>query len=106
MLNASHGEPSSQPPPIEPSLFHPGTLSGNHFIAMEFVHGEDVWTILRRRDETRPRMPLGPALQIAIGVCGALHYAHELTDLASRPLRIVHRDVSPPNILATWSGSV
>jgi len=72
------------------------------FLAMEFLHGQDVRAILRRE----PRLPLAQALAIAQSICAGLHYAHEKRDTDGQPLGIVHRDVSPSNVFVTYDGAV
>jgi tRNA A-37 threonylcarbamoyl transferase component Bud32 len=83
-----------------------GEVNGRYFIAMEYVSGEDLEKILRRLSSDRRRMPLETALRIISEVCGGLHYAHSRADAAGRPLQIVHRDVSPANVLVSHDGSV
>src|SRR3954468_23962114 len=60
-----------------PSFHYAGVLDGEHFIAMEYLHGADVLSILRRARKADARVPLGAAIQIAMGVAAALHHAHE-----------------------------
>src|SRR5439155_15493328 len=62
--------------------------------------------ILHAAHERREPMPIEHAVQIAMGVLLGLHHAHERADLDGRPLRIVHRDVSPHNVVVTWDGAV
>src|SRR5205823_224144 len=51
-------------------------------------------------------LPLAHAIGIVAGVCAGLHYAHEQTDLSGRRLEIVHRDVTPHNVMVTFEGGV
>jgi len=74
------------------------------FFAMEHVHGKDVRKIMRR--VRGQGLGLGHALHVAIGVCAGLHHAHEARDAAGESLGIVHRDVSPSNILVSYEGAV
>ena len=76
------------------------------FFAMEYLHGEDVRTLLRAAALRRARVPVEHALSIAIGVAAGLHHAHEKRDPDGRPLGIVHRDVSPHNVAVTFDGGV
>ncbi|TVR04026.1 MAG: serine/threonine protein kinase [Deltaproteobacteria bacterium] len=73
-----------------------------YFIVMEFVDG----TNLKRIVELGQPLPVGLAVLIAIEVCKGLAYAHDRTDNEGRPLGVVHRDVSPPNILISRKGEV
>jgi serine/threonine protein kinase len=81
-----------------------GREQGEYFFAMEYVHGQDLARILRRAP--RHRLGLENALHIAIGVCAGLHCAHTARDGTGRPLDIVHRDVSPSNVLVSYQGAV
>lgn len=97
---------------IAATLDHPGIVAvldvgegkGEHFLALEYVHGHDLRELLvqARHDP----LPLGCAIRIVMDVCAALHYAHERVDSDGRPLGIVHRDVSPSNILVSNAGAV
>jgi serine/threonine protein kinase len=79
---------------------------GEYFIAMEHVDGKDLRTILERcRQQKRP-VPPQHAAYIAAETATALHYAHTAVDQRGRPLRIVHRDVSPSNVICAYSGEV
>jgi serine/threonine protein kinase len=73
---------------------------------MEYVHGRDLRTILKRAKEQALRMPLDLSLHIVKEVCSALEYAHRKKDDKGRPMEIVHRDVSPQNILISFEGDV
>jgi serine/threonine-protein kinase len=77
-----------------------------YFIAMEYVDGKDVRTLLdRHRAQQRPIAPEHVAW-IGMEVAHALHAAHTQKDGAGRPLHIVHRDVSPSNVLLSYRGEV
>jgi serine/threonine-protein kinase len=84
-----------------------GEEQGRYFIAMELIDGVNLADLLVEALGRGERgMPLEVALPIAIDVCSALHYAHERKDRFDRPLNIVHRDVSPHNVLVGYDGSV
>jgi len=83
-----------------------GEHGGNVFFAMEYVHGQSLLKLMRQITNARRWLPLEHALSIIIGTCAGMHYAHEKDGLDGRPLGIVHRDVSPPNILISYDGSV
>jgi serine/threonine protein kinase len=83
-----------------------GESSGEYFIAMEYIHGEDVRTILSTASKNRAHVPLGYAIAIVSAAAAGLHYAHERRGADKRPLGIVHRDVSPSNILVGYDGSI
>lgn len=79
---------------------------GEYFIAMEHVDGKDMRTILERCRQKKKPIPPEHAAHIAAEVAAALHAAHTAVDGRRRPLRIVHRDVSPSNIILSYSGEV
>jgi len=76
------------------------------FIAMEFVHGEDLRRIEKRCLELSRPMPMVLACRAIREACRGLDYAHKRTDAQGKPLRIVHRDVSPQNMLVSFEGAV
>ncbi|MBK9037160.1 MAG: serine/threonine protein kinase [Myxococcales bacterium] len=79
---------------------------GEYFIAMEHVDGKDTRTILERCRQKKKPMPPEHAAYVAAEVASALHAAHTAVDARRRPLRIVHRDVSPSNIIIAYTGEV
>lgn len=74
------------------------------FLVMDFIEGEGLLGLLRAVFKDRKRVPIQIALRIAIDVLAGLHAAHELTGNTGEPLRLVHRDVSPHNILVGIDG--
>ncbi len=88
-------------------IFDVGQADEQYFIAMEHVHGEDLRSIVRQmREKGIGEFPLEHALAILLGVTAGLDYAHAHRDLDGTPLGIVHRDISPQNIVVTFSGDV
>lgn len=83
-----------------------GRHGEDYFFTMEYVHGENLRAILREAQRKKGSIHLDHVLTIGDGVCAALHYAHERVDAQGNPLRIVHRDVSPTNVLVASDGSV
>ena len=81
-----------------------GLEQGEYFFAMEYVHGQDLARVLHRAP--RHKLHLENALHIAVGLCAGLHCAHMARDNTGRPLDIVHRDVSPSNVLVSYQGAV
>ena len=79
---------------------------GEYFIAMEHVDGKDMRTLLERCRHKKKAMPPEHAAYVAAEVASALHAAHSAVDAKRRPLRIVHRDVSPSNVIASYVGEV
>ena len=96
---------SLQHPNIVP-VFDFGVLDGHLFQAMEFVRGSSVSTVMKAAATQRCRVDPGCALHIASCVLRALQHAHDLRDRRGRPLDVVHRDVSPPNVLLSTVGEV
>ena len=82
-----------------------GEHDGNYFIVMEWVDGDSLSKILRAVESKKQRVPPGIALRICADAAAGLHAAHELKDRDGRSLGVVHRDVSPQNILISNSGS-
>jgi len=74
-------------------------------IVMEYLHGEPLGRLLRKRRDGPARVPPGIASAIACDVLEGLHAAHEATDEDGHPLGIVHRDVSPDNVLVGADGT-
>lgn len=74
------------------------------FLVMELVQGASLAQVLRRLKKQKQRMPLGVALRIMLDALAGLHAAHELTGKDEQPLHLVHRDVSPHNILVGADG--
>jgi len=83
-----------------------GEVGGDYFLAMEYVDGLDLSNVLRHATETERAMPQGVACFVALTLAEALAYAHALTSKEGKPLEIVHRDVSPSNIMVTAQGGV
>lgn len=84
-------------------VFDFGRDQGRAWLAMEYVHGVDVKAVY---DHLEAPLPVGLALEIAVSCARALDYAHRARDARGRPLNIIHRDVSPQNILLSFEGDV
>jgi len=83
-----------------------GEEDGDYYIAMEYVPGKDLRRVLRRCADDGAPMGTALALYVTAEVCRGLGYAHRKVDDKGRELRIVHRDVSPSNVLLSWEGEV
>jgi serine/threonine protein kinase len=79
---------------------------GAYFMAMEYVHGENARAILETTLRRGWTIPLELAVMIVSGAAAGLHHAHERKGKGGQPLNIVHRDVSPANIMVGYDGSV
>src|SRR6185503_14518407 len=88
-------------------IFDVGQIDGTYFIAMEHIHGEDIQAIVRAMKKMGvTEFPLEHTLSIILGICAGLAYAHDRRDLDGAPLGIVHRDISPRNIVVSFTGDV
>ncbi|MFH0902607.1 MAG: serine/threonine-protein kinase, partial [Pseudomonadota bacterium] len=83
-----------------------GKVGESYFIAMEFVWGKDVLQIYNRLKRLGQRLNPVMAAAIAANVCAGLDFAHRKKDQWGRPLNIIHRDVSPQNVLVSYEGEV
>ena len=83
-----------------------GKLGESYFFTMEYVHGETVRALLQRSHALRTPIPIGSVLVVIAGAAAGLHHAHERIGLDGTPLGIVHRDVSPSNLIVSYEGSV
>ena len=87
--------------------FDVGQVDGTYYIAMEHIHGEDVRSMVRQmRKKGVTSFPPEHALFIAMGVCAGLAYAHEQRTIDGHPMKLVHRDISPQNVVVTYTGDV
>lgn len=80
--------------------------SGAFYLAMEFIAGQDVETMMFRLMEQRKMLPPELSVTVTLDVLEGLHYAHEKRSPDGRPLEIVHRDLSPRNVMLTYEGRV
>jgi len=83
-----------------------GEQAGQPYFAMEFVHGVDLRTLLARLAKRNEQLPLQHVVAIVGSAAAALHHAHEQRGSDGEPLGIVHRDVTPGNILVGYDGNV
>jgi serine/threonine protein kinase len=83
-----------------------GKLGDSYFFTMEYVHGETVRALMNRSHALRRPIPIASVLTIIAGAAAGLHHAHERKDTAGRALEIVHRDVSPSNLMISYEGAV
>jgi serine/threonine protein kinase len=84
-----------------------GKTNGQLYTAMEYIHGANLKQYLDRLKERKFVFPIEISCYIISQVCLGLHYAHTFTDkLTGKPYNIVHRDISPHNIMLTYDGAV
>ncbi len=87
-------------------VFDIGVGDNTYFIVMEYVDGSDLKGIIEYQKKIGKLMPVEEACLICVRICEGLAYAHELRDSDGESMHIVHRDMSPPNVLLTRHGEV
>lgn len=87
-------------------VFDLGIADGTYFIVMEYINGTDLKKLLEQLARNGAFMPPEQAVHMAIEICKGLSHAHNKLDRDNNPLQIVHRDVSPPNVLLSREGEV
>ena len=88
------------------TIFDMGEQDGLFYIAMEYVHGQNLVELLKRAVKRPEILPWEVAVRIVTEAAYGLHAAHELKSATGKPLNVVHRDVSPSNILISYDGFV
>ncbi|MEM6992911.1 MAG: serine/threonine-protein kinase [Myxococcota bacterium] len=88
------------------AVYDIGEQSGEYFFTMEYVHGQSLREVMRAASVRRQWIPLEHSLGVVIAICSALHHAHDKMTNEGQPLGIVHRDVSPSNVLLTYDGGI
>jgi serine/threonine protein kinase len=87
-------------------IFDLGQEGDDYYIAMEYVRGADLRRVCSQGIAEGNYLPLHLAIRVVTEVCDALAYAHSRTDKDGQPMGIVHRDISPTNVLVTFDGGV
>ncbi|HKU40681.1 MAG TPA: PEGA domain-containing protein [Polyangiales bacterium] len=87
-------------------IFDLGRVEGSFFIALEYVHGKDLRAIFNRTRQRGELLPIPLSCYAIMKLCEGLDYAHNKRDSNSELLNLVHRDVSPQNILISYEGEV
>jgi serine/threonine protein kinase len=83
-----------------------GSQQGSYYIAMEYIFGKDLRSILKKSKERGENLPPAQCAYIITEAAKGLEYAHTLKDHFGKPLQIIHRDISPQNILISYEGEV
>jgi serine/threonine-protein kinase len=87
-------------------IYDLGKVKSAYFIAMEYIQGEDLSHLAKRAVTQNRSLPVELCCRIIADLCAGLHYAHESRDQDNKPLNLVHRDVSPQNVLVTYDGQI
>lgn len=87
-------------------VFDVGRASGAYFIVMEYVNGVNLKELLKCRTDRNLLLPIEMSIAIAIEMCRGLDYAHHLTDREGNPLKVVHHDINPANVLLSVNGEI
>lgn len=87
-------------------IYDLGRVNDSYFIAMEYISGRDMSRIIPKAEKVGISFPMVYALRIASNVCEGLYYAHTKADAYGNPLNVVHRDITPENILVSFNGTV
>ncbi len=87
-------------------IYDLGKIGDDYYIAMEYVEGENLRNILNAARERGKPLPVGLALHVAARLASALEHAHRTRDFEDRDLGLVHRDVSPQNVLIGYEGTI
>ena len=87
-------------------IFDLGKVDDSYFIALEYVHGRDLRAIFDHLRKVGDQMPPAQACYVLMQVCEGLDYAHNKRDAQGRELNLVHRDVSPQNVLVGYEGEI
>ncbi len=87
-------------------IYDLGKIGADYYIAMEYVEGENLRNILNAARERGKPLSVGLALHVAARLASALEHAHHKRDFEDRDLGLVHRDVSPQNVLIGYEGTI
>ncbi len=87
-------------------IYELGKHEGGYYISMEYIAGRDLRQILDHHKRLKKPMDVAKACYVASRVCEALEYAHKKKDPAGKDLKIIHRDVSPQNVIISFEGEV
>ena len=87
-------------------LFDVGRIGDRLFFTMEYIHGEEVRELLNRTAALDTHIPLSIVIAIGAGVAAGLQHAHERVGVDGKPLGIVHRDVTPSNVMVSYDGAI
>lgn len=87
-------------------IYDLGKTDSSYYIAMEYVSGRNVQHLINKQQAAGGHLPVEHVVRVIAGVCDGLFYAHSRKDYDGKPLSIIHRDISPQNILVSFAGGV
>jgi len=87
-------------------IYDLGKTDNSYYIAMEYVSGRNVQHLINKQQARGGLLPVEHVVRVIAGVCDGLFYAHSRKDYDGKPLSIIHRDISPQNILVSFQGGV
>ncbi len=87
-------------------VYEVGSIEGRAFMALEWVYGPSLQSVIERSAARGGCVPWPVAVEVVSQVASALQYVHHAKGVSGRPLNIVHRDVSPHNVMLSWTGQV
>jgi serine/threonine protein kinase len=87
-------------------IYDLGKADSTFYIAMEYVSGRNIQHLITKQQNVGGHLPVEHVCRIVAGVCDGLFYAHSRKDYDGKPLNIIHRDISPQNILVSFAGGV
>ena len=87
-------------------IYDLGKADDTFYIAMEYVSGRNMQHLITKQQQIGGHLPVEHVCRIIAGVCDGLYYAHARKDYDGKPLNIIHRDISPQNILVSFAGGV
>ncbi len=87
-------------------VYDVGMGKGRYYFVMEYVHGQDLAALIAAARSQKRGLKIGCAIAVCIAAAAGLHHAHEQVGPDGTPLKIVHRDISPGNILISYDGHV
>ncbi len=87
-------------------IYDLGEAEGGYYIAMEYVHGENLRVVAAEAHERKGGMPLALKCRVLADAAAALDFAHKAKSPSGQPLNLIHRDVSPQNVIVGFSGGV